>query len=205
MSQPARAILFLPAVLLRRVCRTASSCYLSVARLENPRALRPVANCKPMLAFLTCRWLGRGMNTLPRDKKVLIVTCFADGVSIRATARVADVQRNRVAKLAVDAGKVCGWFQDAVLRGLRYERIEVDDIWSFVYAKEHRLGRTKSAPPEAGSVWTWAAIDPHTKLVPSWWVGDRSVSSGNRGPPDQVHPCDSAPPRWCPSLLWQSA
>ena len=36
------------------------------------------------------------------------------------------------------------------------------------------MARAKAAPPEAGNVWTWTAIDAETKLVPSWRVDDRS-------------------------------
>ncbi|MYF11889.1 MAG: IS1 family transposase, partial [Gammaproteobacteria bacterium] len=57
-------------------------------------------------------------------------------------------------------------------------RIEVDEIWSFVYAKEKNVSRAKSAPPKAGDVWTWTAICAHTKLVPSWIVGDRTSATG---------------------------
>ena len=42
-----------------------------------------------------------------------------------------------------------------------------------------RLGRAKNPPPDAGSVWTWVAIDPDTELIPTWWVGDRSTESGD--------------------------
>ncbi len=32
----------------------------------------------------------------------------------------------------------------------------------------------KTAPEDAGDLWTWVALDADTKLVPSWRVGDRS-------------------------------
>lgn len=114
------------------------------------------------------------MNTLPRHKKILILKCLVDGMSIRATSRIADVSRNTVAQLAVNAGKVCAAYQDDALRELNCQRIEVDEVWSFIYAKAKNVGRAVSAPPDAGDVWTWVAIDADTKLVPSWWVGDRS-------------------------------
>ena len=37
--------------------------------------------------------------------------------------------------------------------------------------------RAKSAPPEAGDVWTWTAICADTKIIPSWRVGDRSSAT----------------------------
>ena len=114
------------------------------------------------------------MNTLPQHRKVLIIKCLVEGMSIRSTARIAEVSRNTVTKLIVDAGKACADYQDRVLRDLDCRRIQVDEAWCFVYAKEKNVPRAKAAPAEAGDVWTWVAMDAETKLVPSWRVGDRS-------------------------------
>ena len=95
-------------------------------------------------------------------------------MSIRATARTADVSKNTVAKLLVDTGKACSAYQDRELRDLPCKRIQVDEIWAFVYAKQGNLPRAKNAPADAGDVWTWTAICADTKLVPVWAIGDRS-------------------------------
>ena len=114
------------------------------------------------------------MNKLSRDKRILIIRCLVEGMSVRATARTADVSKNTVNRLLVQAGKVCGEYQAEVLRELPCVRIQVDEIWSFIYAKERNVPRAKAAPPAAGDVWTWTAMCADTKLVPSWQVGDRS-------------------------------
>lgn len=114
------------------------------------------------------------MNILAHHRRILILKCLVEGMSIRATARVADVSRATVAKLLVDAGKACAAYQDAALRDLTCRRIQVDEAWCFIYAKQKNVARAKSAPPEAGDVWTWVAIDADTKLVPTWRVGDRT-------------------------------
>ena len=114
------------------------------------------------------------MNVLPEHKRILILKCLVEGMSVRATARIADVSRITVTKLLVDAGKVCAAYQDAALRGLTCHKVQVDEIWSFIYAKQKNVRRAKSAPPEAGDVWTWVAMDADTKLIPCWQIGDRS-------------------------------
>ncbi len=91
-----------------------------------------------------------------------------EGNSVLSTARTADVSKNTVIKLLVDAGKACNSYQDRALQNLSCKRIQVDEIWSFVYAKQGNLPRTKQAPKEAGDVWTWTAMCADTKLVPSW-------------------------------------
>ncbi len=67
------------------------------------------------------------MNVLPVHKRVLILKCLTEGVSMRATARIADVSRNTVNKLLIDAGRACLDYQDRVLRDLPCRRIEVDE------------------------------------------------------------------------------
>jgi IS1 family transposase len=62
-------------------------------------------------------------------------------------------------------------------RNLNCRRIQVDEIWSFVYAKQKNVATAKAAPANAGDVWTWTAIDADTKLIPSWFVGGRESDS----------------------------
>ena len=114
------------------------------------------------------------MNRLSVEKRALILRCLADGSSIRAMARIADVSKNTVTKLLVDAGSVCAEHLDRVLHNLPCRRIQVDEAWAFIYAKEKNVPTAKSPPPDAGDVWTWTALCADTKLVPTWRVGDRS-------------------------------
>ena len=119
------------------------------------------------------------MNTLPLKTQTLIIRCLVEGMSIRATARTSGTSKNTVAKLLVDTGKVCGSYQNRVFRDLPCKRIQVDEVWSFVYAKQKNVPLAQSAPEGAGDVWTWTAICADTKLVPSWRVGDRSSATAN--------------------------
>lgn len=114
------------------------------------------------------------MNKLPFETRVRILTLLVEGMSLRAAGRATDTAFNTVAKLFVSAGKACEAYQDTTLRNLKCRRLQLDEIWSFVYAKQKNVPRARSAPPDAGDVWTWVAIDAETKLVPSWRVGDRS-------------------------------
>ena len=48
---------------------------------------------------------------------------------------------------------------------------------SFCYAKEKNVATAKAAPNGAGDVWTWTALDADSKLLVSYFVGDRSGQS----------------------------
>ena len=92
---------------------------------------------------------------------------------MRATARLADVSFNTVAKLLIDAGKVCADLHDELVQGVTASRIQCDEIWAFTYAKQKNVATAKAAPSEAGDTWTWTALDSDSKLIVSWLVGGR--------------------------------
>ena len=62
------------------------------------------------------------MNKLPLQTRKLIIRCLVEGQSIRATARTADVSKNTVTKLMIDAGKACADYQDKALHDLPCRR-----------------------------------------------------------------------------------
>ena len=68
--------------------------------------------------------------------------------------RITGVSINTVTKLLVDAGKACSDYQDKAFRNLTCKRIQVDEIWAFVYAKAKNVADAKAAP-EAG----WRHLD----------------------------------------------
>ena len=118
------------------------------------------------------------MRRLSTDKRIQILKALTrGGCSMRATAEMEDVSLNTVKKLLADAGRACMAYHDDVVRGVRSERIQVDEIWSFIYAKQAHVERAKSAPPEAGDVWTWTAIDADNKLLISWMIGPRDMTT----------------------------
>jgi hypothetical protein len=78
----------------------------------------------------------------------------------------------------VDAGRACAAYQDRVLRNLPCKRVQVGEIWNFVYAKNDNVKDAKAAPANAGDVWTWTAICADTKVLVSWFVGGRDTESG---------------------------
>jgi lambda repressor-like predicted transcriptional regulator len=110
------------------------------------------------------------MNKLPLEKRVQILSMLCEGSSMRSISRVADVSINTVSKLLVDAGKACVAFHDAKVRGVKSQRIQCDEIWSFCYAKNRNVSAAKAAPIGAGDVWTWTALDPDTKLIATWAI-----------------------------------
>ena len=113
------------------------------------------------------------MNKLSREDRARILHLPCEGNSIRAVTRLTGASKKAVSRLLVDAGQAASWYQDRVFRNLTCKRVQVDEIWAFVHCKQKNVASAKKAPPNAGDVWTWTAIDADTKLIPSWFVGGR--------------------------------
>lgn len=113
------------------------------------------------------------MNKLPVAKRAQILAMLCEGSSMRSVSRLADVSINTVAKLLVEAGRFCAGYHDARVRDVKAKRVQVDEIWSFVGAKQKNVPGMKAPVDGAGDVWTWTAIEADTKLIVSHFVGGR--------------------------------
>lgn len=65
-------------------------------------------------------------------------------------------------------GRACALYQDQRFRNLTCKRIQCDEIWSFVRAKQKNV--TDDHPEGSGDCYSFMAIDPDTKLMPCWLV-----------------------------------
>lgn len=120
------------------------------------------------------------MNRLNLSDRARIVGCLIEGNSLRSTARMVGCSINTVTKLLVDLGTACGLYQNETLRNLPCRRLQLDEIWSFCYAKQKNVAPRLEGVLGYGDVWTWTAICADTKLVPSWLVGQRDAFYANK-------------------------
>ena len=113
------------------------------------------------------------MKKLAPADRARIIHLLCEGSSIRAVTRLTGASKNTVIKLMIDAGRACAIYHDEHVRDLTAKRVQVDEIWSFTYAKQKNVADAKAAPYGAGDTWTWTAIDADSKLILSWFVGGR--------------------------------
>ena len=105
---------------------------------------------------------------------------LAEGLSIRATARV----------LAVDKDTVCGWVRQLGMhcagvaayhfRHLHLTECQLDELWTFVRKKEDRLTPLEQMLGVYGDTWVWIAFAPLSKIVPAWVAGKRTLRMGRQ-------------------------
>ena len=120
------------------------------------------------------------MNKLPQAKRIQILSLLCEGMAMRAIARVCDVSINTVVKMLIDAGEAAFEMHHELVRGVKAKRVQCDEVWSFCYSKQRNVATAKAAPVGAGDIWTWTALDSDSKLILSYFVGDRSANSAIR-------------------------
>jgi IS1 family transposase len=112
-------------------------------------------------------------NILDTSKRAQILNMLVEGMSMRSVSRITGVSINTVSKLLIAAGNAAAEYHDNTVRNVKAERVQCDEIWSFVGAKQKNI-KTMKAPVEgAGDVWTWTAIDADSKMIISYLVGGR--------------------------------
>ena len=88
------------------------------------------------------------------------------------------VAKKTVMRVLVEVGAVCADYQDRMFRKLPTRRLQLDEMWAWIYCKQkNRTEQIAKAHPDAGDVWLWVAIDADTKLVPSWMLGQRDLAT----------------------------
>src|SRR5438874_9291435 len=116
------------------------------------------------------------MNRLSTEKRSQVVAALVEGTSINATCRMTGAAKHTVLKLLKDLGCATASYHDERVRKLRVRRVQCDEIWAFVYAKQKNV-TLEQMQQGAGDVWTWTAIDADTKLIVSYMLGDRGAAT----------------------------
>jgi hypothetical protein len=117
------------------------------------------------------------MNKLSIERRTQILAMLIEGHSISSICRVTNAAKNTVLKLLAEVGEACALYQDRVMRNLKCQRIQCNEIWSFIGMKEKNVPEEVKGTLGYGDVYTWTAIDADTKLMPCWHVGSRNSAS----------------------------
>jgi IS1 family transposase len=111
-------------------------------------------------------------NVLSAEKQCIVIGALAEGNSIRSIERLSGIHRDTIMRLGVRVGQSCAKILDERMRNLNCSRIEVDELWGFIGKKKYYASLADRAQG-LGDVWTFLSIDPVTKLMPSFLVGQR--------------------------------
>lgn len=116
------------------------------------------------------------MNRLDNPARSRILAALCEGASISATTRQTGVSKVTILKLLADIGEVCLTYQRAALVALPCKRVQCDEVWSFIHAKEKNVPADEKGRGR-GDAWIWVATCADTKLVPCFHVGARDADA----------------------------
>lgn len=96
---------------------------------------------------------------------------LAEGLNIRATARVFDLDPNTVERWLGQAAKHMKAVSAYLIHDLELSQVQVDELWALLgRGDNNEAGEGK----QRGKRWVWAGMDPVSKLMLGYVVGDRS-------------------------------
>jgi IS1 family transposase len=116
------------------------------------------------------------MNKLPTSRRAAILRALIEGASVRSACRMTGAAKGTVLKLLVEVGEACADYQNRHLVQLPCRRVQCDEIWSFVGAKERSVPITQRGQGR-GDVWTWTALCTESKLIACWHIGRRDADA----------------------------
>jgi IS1 family transposase len=114
-----------------------------------------------------------GLKT-PMKTVCIALQEVAEGLGIRAVARIHGVKPDVVLEWLKKAGQHCQALSECMMRELNVTQVQLDELWTFVYKKERMLKEWEKLHSEWGDTWVWVAFDPVRKLVIAVLVGERS-------------------------------
>ena len=114
------------------------------------------------------------MNRLSLSRRTQAINCLVEGNSIRSTERMTGIHRDTIMRLLVEVGNGCSALMDTHMRDLTCERIQVDEIWTYIQKKQRHV-KVGDNLSRVGDMWTFVAIDADTKLIPVYRIGKRDL------------------------------
>jgi IS1 family transposase len=114
------------------------------------------------------------MKKLNIQMRAAVLTALVEGNSIASTCRMFSVNKVTVLRLLADAGTLAAQYHDLAVRDLTTRRVQCDEIWGFIGAKQKNVPTDLQGVFGMGDAWTWVAIDADSKLVIAYTVGQRN-------------------------------
>src|SRR5881397_2375100 len=116
------------------------------------------------------------------ERIVRVIACLAEGLGIRGTARVFEVDPNTVLQWLVEAAEQLRAFSQHFLHGIRVRQVQLDELFALLSAvKDGAVSEADAiARLERAPQWVWVAMDPESKLLLALDVGDRTLAMAQR-------------------------
>jgi len=119
---------------------------------------------------------------MPVELIVRVIACLAEGLGIRGTARVFEVDPNTVLQWLVEAAEQLRAFVQHFLHDIRVHQVQLDEVFALLSAvKDGEVSEAEAIERlERSPQWVWVAMDPESKLLLAIDVGDRTLAMAQR-------------------------
>ena len=109
---------------------------------------------------------------------VHVIACLAEGLGIRGTARVFEIDANTVLNWLVEAAEQLNAFSGYFLHELQINQVQLDELYAVLSAvRDGEMSEAEAIEQlSRSSHWVWTAIDPETKLLLCVRVGERTLA-----------------------------
>jgi IS1 family transposase len=143
---------------------------------------------RQLLCVVCRRYFLETLGTLFHGKRVSVelivrvIACLAEGLGIRGTARVFEVDPNTVLQWLVEAAEQLQAFSQHVLHDVRVRQVQLEELCALLSAVKN--GEVSEAAAlerlDRSPQWVWVALDPESKLLLALDVGDRTLAMAQR-------------------------
>jgi hypothetical protein len=143
---------------------------------------------RQLLCVVCRRYFLETLGTLLHGKHasvdliVRVIACLAEGVGIRGTARVFEVDPNTVLQWLVEAAEQLQTFSQHFLHDVEVRQVQLDELFALLSAvKDGKVSEAEALERlERAPQWVWAAMDPERKLLLALDVGHRTLAMAQR-------------------------
>lgn len=136
--------------------------------------------CKVCGRYYSAR-TGTAFFGLYMDESIVTpaLKALAEGLSIRATSRIFERDKDTIALWLNRAGPHCQAVMAHLFRDLPLRECQLDELWTFIYKKERNLDFLELLAREYGDAWVWVCFEARLKLIPALVVGKRIQEKAN--------------------------
>src|SRR5215475_6469117 len=143
---------------------------------------------RQLLCVVCRRYFLETLGTLFHGKRtsvaliVRVLACLAEGLGIRGTARVFEVDPNTVLQWLVEAAEQLRAFAQHFLHDIHVHQVQLDEVFALLSAvKDGEVSAAEAIERlERSPQWVWVAMDPESKLLLAIDVGERTLAMAQR-------------------------
>jgi hypothetical protein len=143
---------------------------------------------RQLLCVICRRYFLETLGTIFHGKRtsveliVRVLACLAEGLGIRGTARVFEVDPDTVLAWLVEAAEQLRAFSHHFLHDVQVRQVQLDELFALLSAvKEGEVSKAEAIERlERSPQWVWVAMDPERKLLLTIDIGNRTLAMAQR-------------------------